>query len=151
GDFLHGPDTDPATVTIIRERSARAEGFQVEIVNYGKNGRRYWMAIDAQPVRDERGQLTNFVMVQTDITARKESERALRESEAKFRSLTELNSDWYWEQDAELRFVGPAGGGDRRGGITSDQRIGRRRWELPGTSPLNCTWEEHKAMLAARQ
>jgi CheY-like chemotaxis protein len=34
----------------------------------------------------------------------------LRESEARFRSLTELGSDWYWEQDAAgnfTKFTGP--------------------------------------------
>ncbi|MDB5728687.1 MAG: putative sensor protein [Noviherbaspirillum sp.] len=29
----------------------------------------------------------------------------LRESEARFRSFTELSSDWYWEQDAQGKFI----------------------------------------------
>jgi PAS domain S-box-containing protein len=33
----------------------------------------------------------------------------LRESEARFRSLTELASDWYWEQDDEGRFTKVSG------------------------------------------
>ena len=33
----------------------------------------------------------------------------LRESEARFRRLTELASDWYWEQDAEGRFTNTSG------------------------------------------
>ena len=33
---------------------------------------------------------------------RKRAEAALRESEARFRALTHLSSDWYWEHDAEL-------------------------------------------------
>src|SRR6267143_3367802 len=33
----------------------------------------------------------------------------LRESEARFRSLTELASDWYWEQDESLRFTRVSG------------------------------------------
>jgi len=33
----------------------------------------------------------------------------LRESEARFRSLTELASDWYWEQDAEGNFTRVSG------------------------------------------
>jgi PAS domain S-box-containing protein len=33
----------------------------------------------------------------------------LRESEARFRSLTELASDWYWEQDEEGRFTKVSG------------------------------------------
>jgi diguanylate cyclase (GGDEF)-like protein/PAS domain S-box-containing protein len=76
--------------------------------------------------------------------------RALRESEARFRSLTELSSDWYWEQDAELRFVATAGVTDARGGITPAAHLGKRRWELPNTEIVGQTWDEHRAALAAR-
>ena len=34
-----------------------------------------------------------------------EGDFPLRSSEARFRALTELTSDWYWEQDAQLRFI----------------------------------------------
>jgi diguanylate cyclase (GGDEF)-like protein/PAS domain S-box-containing protein len=77
-------------------------------------------------------------------------QEALRESEERFRRLTELSSDWYWEQDAELRFVNTGGAADARGGITAAQHVGMRRWELPGTSPLEGDWSEHQAVLAAR-
>ena len=33
----------------------------------------------------------------------------LRESEARYRSLTELASDWYWEQDENMRFTKVSG------------------------------------------
>ena len=76
---------------------------------------------------------------------------ALAESEERFRSLTELSSDWYWEQDAELRFVATDGLTDARGGITPAAHIGKRRWELPNTNVVNQTWDQHKAVLEARQ
>ena len=77
--------------------------------------------------------------------------RALRESEARFRSLTELSSDWYWEQDELLRFVNTAGVTDQRGGITPGAHIGKTRWELPGTEIVGQTWEEHRATLSERK
>src|SRR5712664_1519393 len=77
--------------------------------------------------------------------------RSLRNSEARFRSLAELSSDWYWEQDAELRFVATGGATDARGGITPEAHVGKCRWELPSTEILNQTWDEHKAVLEARQ
>jgi len=77
--------------------------------------------------------------------------RTLRESEARFRGLTALSSDWYWEQDAELRFVATEGSSDARGGITPAAHIGKRRWELPATEIVKQTWDEHKAVLKARR
>ncbi|MBV8033386.1 MAG: diguanylate cyclase [Betaproteobacteria bacterium] len=72
-------------------------------------------------------------------------------SEARFRSLIELSSDWYWEQDAELRFVRTGGATDARGGITPEAHIGKRRWELPQTEIVGQSWDEHRAVLAARK
>ena len=40
-----------------------------------------------------------------DMTQAREAEQRLRESEERFRGLTALSSDWYWEQDDELRFT----------------------------------------------
>jgi diguanylate cyclase (GGDEF)-like protein/PAS domain S-box-containing protein len=91
------------------------------------------------------------VAISRDIRQRREAEQALRSSEERFRSLTELSADWYWEQDADLRFVATGGTNAERGGITAAQHVGLRRWELPGTEPLEGGWAAHQALLAARR
>ena len=84
--------------------------------------------------------------------ARIRGEAALRESEARFRSLTQLSSDWFWEQDAKYRFVAFSGGDREDGwGKYQSNAIGLCRWELPGLTPVSGDWEEHKALLEARK
>ena len=89
--------------------------------------------------------------LRAEVDARREAERAAVENEERFRDLTSLSSDWYWEQDRELRFTATAARNDERGGLTPSQHLGRTRWELPGTEPVGTTWEEHRAVLAARR
>jgi PAS domain-containing protein len=60
---------------------------------------------------------------------RRRVEAALRESEARFRALTHLSSDWYWEQDAELRFTRFDSRSANRGDL-GKQVLGQRPWEL---------------------
>ena len=76
-------------------------------------------------------------------------EETLKQSEERFRSLTELSSDWYWEQDRDLRLSFHSIGFAQRSGTTSDKLLGKCRWEEPGRVPLRGTWDEHRAMLEA--
>ncbi|MGH8810271.1 MAG: PAS domain-containing protein, partial [Noviherbaspirillum sp.] len=52
-----------------------------------------------QLVRTLDGEAIGFRGILRDVTTRRQTERALRASEARFRALTNLSSDWYWEQD----------------------------------------------------
>jgi len=76
---------------------------------------------------------------------------ALRESEARFRSLTELLSDWYWRQDETLRFTYLSSQAIDLTGHTGESSYGKLRWELANMWPLSGSWAEHMAVLAARQ
>ena len=76
----------------------------------------------------------------------------LGESEKRFRSLTALSSDWYWEQDAQLRFVRFEGRGVTRSGAEmAPALIGRRNWEVQGLVPGSSDWDEHRAALERRE
>jgi PAS domain S-box-containing protein len=74
GSVLQGPETDPATVSFIRERLKKQKPFSAIILNYKKSGKKLWFSMDITPIRDETGQVTQFVAIQQNITYRKEVE-----------------------------------------------------------------------------
>nr|WP_081617254.1 PAS domain S-box protein [Thioalkalivibrio sulfidiphilus] len=82
GELLQGPDTDPETVAVMREAICRGKPFQVDILNYTRDGQPYWIRIQSSPMYDSAGQITNFMAIETDITherqAREEVEHHLQ-------------------------------------------------------------------------
>ncbi|MDX1925622.1 MAG: PAS domain S-box protein [Pirellulaceae bacterium] len=81
GQFLQCEETDQHTVAQIRRAIRSGSSFQGELLNKNKNGDKYWLELDIQPIFDEQGTHTGFLALQTDITTRKETEIALREAE----------------------------------------------------------------------
>ncbi|MCE9532080.1 MAG: response regulator, partial [Planctomycetes bacterium] len=79
GSLLQGPESDPSVVAYIRERLYQQKGFKVEMLNYAKTGRRYWVEIEVQPIYDNQRHLTHFMAIERDITDRRRSEQALAE------------------------------------------------------------------------
>jgi sigma-B regulation protein RsbU (phosphoserine phosphatase) len=78
--FLQGPDTDPSAAAEIRAALAESRACVVEILNYRKDGTTFWNRLSIAPVRDRTGELTHFIGVQSDVTARRLAEDALRRS-----------------------------------------------------------------------
>ncbi|NIB44251.1 PAS domain S-box protein [Pseudomaricurvus alkylphenolicus] len=76
GSVLQGEETDPATVSEIRNALAQKQPFDVEILNYRKNGESYWIAVSCNPLHDEEGRLQGFMGIETDITERKRNQIA---------------------------------------------------------------------------
>lgn len=75
GHVLQGPATDPETIRRIAAALGRGEGFTEEILNYGKDGRTYWLNVEVQPILDERGAIASFMAIERDIS----EERAARQ------------------------------------------------------------------------
>lgn len=75
GHFLQGPETNPDTVAFIRNRLQAKQGFNAEILNYHRDGRAYWVDIEVQPVVDAGGEVTNFIAIEQDVSARVMAER----------------------------------------------------------------------------
>jgi two-component system cell cycle sensor histidine kinase/response regulator CckA len=79
--FLQGPETDPAAVTAVRQALLTGRPCAVEILNYRKDGTRFWNALTVAPVRDAAGRVTHFVGTQSDVTEKKTLERQLLQAQ----------------------------------------------------------------------
>jgi len=129
---------------------ARKPFRDFEYVRIGDDGKRHYLSLSGVPIFDAAGEFKGYRGVGRNITERKESEAALRQSEARFRSLTELSSDWYWEQDENLRLTYVSAGFARRAGVDPAMVLGKQRWEFEGIMPVSGSWEEHRKVLDAR-
>lgn len=92
--------------------------------------------------------LAEFNKVLEQAVAERTAE--LRESEARFRSLTELASDWYWEQDENGKFTRISGPVLEMLGVSADNLAG----ESSATQLIGWNQSEHdllQATIAARQ
>jgi PAS domain S-box-containing protein len=80
--------------------------------------------------------------------------RKLRESEVRFRNLTEMSSDFYWESDAEHRLTQRASADKKLSTVSvfrQGAQVGQRRWEIPYLSPDEAGWQAHRAVLDAHR
>ncbi|WOB10358.1 EAL domain-containing protein [Piscinibacter gummiphilus] len=101
-------------------------------------------------VKDEDGKPVGFRGILRDVTERRRMDQALRESEARFRAMTNLSSDWYWETDPETRFTRLE---SRETGLRESRNplIGRAIWESTMQAHLPGGWDDFRALLADRQ
>jgi len=119
----------------------------------GIDGSERFISISGDPVFDATGVFTGYRGVGSDITERRRVETALAESEKRFRSLTALSSDFYWETDEGHRLMARSetNSDESKAVFKSEPRLGKCRWEIPSLSPDVAGWAAHRAMLDAHQ
>ncbi len=106
------------------------------------DGEYRWFLFQAEPLRDELGNITKWYGSATDIEDRKRTEEALRASEQRFRDYAETASDWLWETGPDHRVISisehiNAAGlvpsllpGTTRWGIATDVAAEPEKWRL---------------------
>ncbi len=137
------PDRE-ATVLIEEVRAALSErgAYFGEVTNRDRHGVERVFALRMDCFKSADGHHQGYVAIREDVTERRRAERALAESEARFRDLTETASDWFWETDAEHRFLKlteawrvPPGMGH--------EIAGRRRWDVAVGDLHGPSWQRH--------
>jgi PAS domain S-box-containing protein len=93
------------------ERAARGEPSRYDVPIRASESRFIVIDFFLQPMRDETGRIVCLVASASDITERKRAEEALRESEKRFRQVTENIHEVFWMTDPtknQMLYVSPA-------------------------------------------
>ncbi len=88
------------------------ESWRGEILNRKKDGSLYWEDASISPLLDESGRTVNYVAVKEDITEKKRAEKALKESERRYKTVFNASRDGIFIADIEteqFRYVNESG------------------------------------------
>ncbi len=97
GSERHGMLLQPADWAMSRAlRGEDVDADMVEIEPFGAPGERRVMIIRAAAIRDEHGKITGAVAANMDVTEQVRAQRALRDSEAKFRTIADTMPQMVW-------------------------------------------------------
>ena len=145
------PRTGPGALRAIGKSAGRFATFALPVV--AQNGTIALLAFSGQTTREPDPSFVEAAPAIGRLLAqflqRKGAEESLRESEARFRSLTQLSSDFFWESDPQHRLSsivhGPSYGAPVGYGL-----LGKTPWELPSARPDDAGWQAHRGTLESR-
>ena len=92
-----------------------------------------------------------MIIRQPDMDAKEDAEAALRASEERFRALTQISSDWFWETDTEHRFTFLSLETTLNSRTRRSDILGKTRWELFPDAMAPEEWTVHRETLAERR
>ncbi|MBD1826544.1 PAS domain S-box protein [Microcoleus vaginatus GB1-A2] len=107
-ESLHPEDRDRVIAHFNKQIESEDE-IEYRIVR--PDGKIRWLRDRAFPLRNQAGQVYRIVGIAVDISAGKQGEQAIRESEERFRQLAENSQDCFWLISAEftdLLYLSPA-------------------------------------------
>ena len=120
------PDGESEERMLLAALRQSKETFRSEAVRACKEGRLIDVALTISPIVDEVGKVIGAAKIITDITQRKRAEKALRESEARFRTLYESTPAMMHSIDPDGRIIYVSNNWLETLGYTRGEVIGRK-------------------------
>ncbi len=94
--LLQGPESDRAALDRIRTALKQWKPVREELINYRKDGSKFWVELSMVPIADENGWYTHWVSIQRETTEQNVIRTQLADSEARLRTLTESIPQLLW-------------------------------------------------------
>src|SRR5690606_21392685 len=144
GHVLQGPDTDPETVEYIRRQLSRGEGFTTLIANYRNSGEKHWIHVEVQPLPDDTGEVSGYMVIETDLTEQPLLEQTLLQTDARARAILETTVEAIITIGAEGHIESFSRAAEHIFQYRSDEMIGKKITMLLAARRV----EEQEAVLA---
>ena len=125
GELLHSARTDADTARGLEEAMEVGQGAEVELMHRSRTGRDYWVDVEVQPMWEADGGLQGFMLIQSDITARKALQAQAEEARQSLQDLYDNAPCAYYSLDEHGRFLQINAVGLEWFGCTAEEAIGR--------------------------
>jgi len=151
-EMVHPDDLGAVERALARVTSGASDEYSMQHRVHTRSGEwRYIQAIGKVVASDGSGRPVRLVGTLADVTRNWKMVEALSKSEERFRSLTELSSDWYWEQDRFLRFTEVSGQAFEQAGIAPEECVFRHWREVKVFDMPDAFWTALEARLIAHE
>ena len=94
-EIIQGSDRKKGKLSKIIQAMSQQKSIETNVEYYSKSGKSYWAWLQVQPVFNEKGELTQFISIHKDISARKKIEDALKVNVKQTRLIIDTALDAY--------------------------------------------------------
>jgi diguanylate cyclase (GGDEF)-like protein/PAS domain S-box-containing protein len=136
-----------------RLHSGETDRVVTEIRYRRKDGTPVWTEVTIALMRDADGHPLYDLSSVVEISERKRAEAELRRGEERYRRLTELISEWYWEQDENYRLTVIQNHTAQAAALNpvAQRNLGKAQWEMGYLNMTEADWAAYRARLDARE
>lgn len=86
-DVLWGSNNATAGQNDLIDTFDQHAAFEVEVINYKKNGERFWSNKSVSPVKDSTGKITHWISIERDVTQTKNYVTAIEKQNIKLKEI----------------------------------------------------------------
>lgn len=91
-DLLHGSARSQPELELLKDAVKSWNSAKVELVNYTKQGREYFVSVSLTPIFDQDGELIRWISIQRDVTERRSYVREIELKNSRLQDISWLQS-----------------------------------------------------------
>jgi len=117
--ILQGAETNRKQLNKLKKALKAWQACEIEVINYKKNGEKFWVSMSVAPVADSSGWFTHWISIERDITEKKNIEETIIYQSKLQAIVTEITNsltisdDWIYTLKNSFQLIGETVNVDR--------------------------------------